>query len=710
LAKKDLKSPENFINRELSWLEFNDRVLREGLSEDLPLMERLTFLAITSSNLDEFFLVRVAGLMQQRMSDSARRDSGRLDPAGMTAAEQLAAVARRAHRMVGEQADGIREVLKKLAEHGLLVCGPAQWSDGQRAFLKSYFAQELAPILTPLAIGRLDPAPLLPTLRLHVAALLEGAEEDEQPEHERIVAVPVPSQVPRFVAMPAEGRLALALLEDVITEHIGSLFPGRAMAATAKFRITRDADVEVLEDEAGDLLHAVEEAVLARRRGSAVRLELSAGADERLKGWLTSWLALAEDDVYEIDGMLDASALMEIVGYGGFEELKIPDWPPQTPRDLIGEGDLFSTLQDRDVLLMHPYESFDSVVRLLSEAAEDPNVLAVKQTLYRTSGDSPIVRALERAAQQGKEVTVLVELKARFDEARNVGWARRLEDAGCNVIYGIAGLKTHAKALLIVRREARRVRRYVHLATGNYNDKTARLYADVGLMTCDRELAADVAAFFNLLTGYSEAVGWSKLTIAPTGLRQRFIDLIDREIQVATPDQPGLILAKVNSLEDPAICRALYRASQAGVKVQLNVRGICCLRPGVKGVSKRIEVRSIVDRFLEHARIFYFRNGGHEEVYLSSADWMRRNLSKRLELLFPVSDPNLVRRLVDVLETCFADNVQARRLLADGTYEPVPRKGKRIRAQEKFYNDAVDAARTAEASVREFRPLTRPKE
>jgi len=701
LAKKDLTSPEYYINRELSWLEFNDRVLQEGLSEDLPPLERLKFLAIVGSNLDEFFLVRVAGLMQQRAADVRTRD-----PAGMTPAEQIDAVAQRAHRMVAEQTEGIRRVLAQLAEHGLRVLPPRDWPDAYRSYLQSYFTREILPILTPLAIQRLEPAPLLPSLQLQVAAVIETRQSDVA--QEQIVVVPVPNQVPRFVARSSEEGLLLARLEDVIAEHLGALFPGCEVLATAVLRITRDADVEVLEDEAGDLLQAIEDAVLQRRRRAAVRLEISAGADPRLKEWFSEWLGLRDADVYEIDGMLDASSLMEIAARPGYDDLKYPDWPPQTPADLIGADDIWSAAEDRDVLLFHPYESFDPVVQLLEQAAEDPAVLAVKQTLYRTSGESPIIRALQRAAENGKEVTVLVELKARFDEARNVNWARRLEDAGCHVIYGIAALKTHAKALLIVRRESGRIRRYVHLATGNYNDRTARLYSDVGLLTCDRDMAVDVAAFFNLLTGYSEAVGFSKLVIAPTGLRQRFVDLIDREVRVATPDRPGLIRAKVNSLEDPQIIRALYRASQAGVKVQLNVRGICCLRPGIKGVSKRIEVRSIVDRFLEHARIFHFGNGGDEEVYLSSADWMRRNLSKRLEILFPVTDPNLRRRLIGALDVYFADNTKARELLPDGTYQPVERKGKRVRAQERLYQEAVSIVRTAEQTATQFRPLKRP--
>jgi polyphosphate kinase len=413
--------------------------------------------------------------------------------------------------------------------------------------------------------------------------------------------------------------------------------------------------------------------------------------------------------VYEIDGPLEASALMEIANWRGFDNLKIDDWPPQTPRDLIGDEDLWESIQNHDVLLMHPYESFDPVVKLAEQAAEDPQVLAIKQTLYRTSGDSPIVRALARAAKNGKEVTALVELKARFDEWRNVNWARRLEDAGVHVIYGIAGFKTHAKALLIVRRQGQRLQRYVHLATGNYNDRTARMYSDIGLMTCDREIVADVAAFFNLLTGYSEPVGWAKLTVAPIGLHQKFIDLIDREIQASTPDRPGLIMAKVNSLEDAEVCRALYRASQAGVKIRLNVRGICCLRPGVSGVSDNIRVRSIVDRFLEHARVFYFHNGGHEEVYLSSADWMQRNLSKRLELMFPVIDPKHRRRLIEALEIYFDDNVKAWRLSNDGTYEKVRQKGQRVRAQQTFYKQSVEAVRNAAHAIPQFRPLTRPE-
>jgi polyphosphate kinase len=699
----DLDAPELYINRELSWLEFNDRVLRQGLDTSLPLLERLKFLAIVSSNLDEFFLIRVAGLMQQRSAGIRKRD-----PAGLTPAQQLTHISKRVRRMVDEQTAAVREALGELRHHGLSILDPEEWTPGQRDFLRSHFRAEIQPVLTPLAMEELTPPPLLPSLQMNVGLLLI---QKGQPRSEaRMVVVPIPGQFPRFISIPTQEGTHMARLEDVVAANVGMLFEGCQVLATAVFRITRDADVAIQDDEAGDLLQAVERAVVDRRKRAAVRLTISVKPDRRIRKYLVDWLELRPDEVYEIDGMLDTAALMEIANRQGYDELKVPDWPVQPPRDLLGEEDLWHALQDHDVLLFHPYESFDPVVDLVREAAADPNVMAIKQTLYRTSGDSPIVKALEQAAESGKQVTVLVELKARFDEARNVVWARRLEDAGCHVIYGVAGYKTHAKALLIVRREATRIHRYVHLSTGNYNDKTAKLYSDIGLMTADGDLAGDVSSLFNLLTGYSEIVGWSKLAIAPTDLRKRIGELIDREIQVSTPDRPGRINAKINSLQDKGICKALYRASRAGVKVRLNVRGICCLRPGVKGVSDNIEVTSIVDRYLEHARIFHFHNGGHNELYLSSADWMTRNLDKRLETLFPVSDPALRRRLRDILATFFADDVQARRLLPDGQYEKVPTGETPVRAQEVFHQRAVEAARAGQRASVRFRPLTRPED
>lgn len=703
MTKQNLDAPELFIDRELSWLEFNDRVMREGLARELPLLERLKFLAITSSNLDEFFMIRVAGLVQQRTAGVRRRS-----PAGMTPTQQLAAVSRRAQRLVEEHTEGVRQALAELAGHGIAVLDANAWRAEHRAFLRSYFLQEVLPVLTPLAIQDLNPPPLLPGLQLHLALVIRS-EKPDGPE-EKIAVVPVPSQFPRFVSLPTQDKVELARLEDVIAANVAALFPGCQVLATATFRITRDADVAIQDDDASDLLNVVEEAVLARRRRAAIRLEISARPDPRLRAWLEQWLELLPDEIYEIDGMLDATALWAIANRPGHEELKYPEWTPQPPQDLIGAEEFWQVLQERDVLLLHPYESFDAVIKLVEDAARDPHVLAIKQTLYRTSGDSPIVDALVEAAERGKEVTALVELKARFDEARNVAWARRLENAGCHVIYGIAGYKTHAKALLIVRREPPRIRRYVHLSTGNYNDKTARLYSDIGLMTSNRDIAGDVAALFNLLTGYSEAVGWSLLTVEPVRLKQRFIELVDREIRASTPDRPGLIMAKVNSLQDDEICQALFRASMAGVNVMLNVRGICCLRPGVQGVSENIEVRSIIDRYLEHARVFYFRNGGHEEVYLSSADWMHRNLDKRVEIIFPVTDASQKRRLIRILKTYFDDNVKARRLLSDGTYEPVPHKGRRLRAQEEFYKEAVEASRAANQPAARYVPLVAPKE
>jgi polyphosphate kinase len=693
----DLKKPQLLINRELSWLEFNDRVLKEGLCEQLPLGERLKFLSIVSSNLDEFFMIRVAGLRQQRAAEPRKQD-----PGGFTAAQQLDLISKRTHKMVAEQMMGIKDVFARLREHGFSVLSRADWTDQQAQFLRQHFTAEILPVLTPMAVEELKPAPLLPGLQLFIAFTVVSGKSTG------IVVVPVPGLLQRFVNIPAEGDIYLAPVEDVIAANAQALFSNDHIISTAFFRITRDADITMQEDEAADLLSTIARTVRERRRRAAVRLEISVDADTRLNKWLMKFLRLKSQDVYEMDGPLDASSVMKLIDLLPSDKLKAEDWPPHLPQDLTDSDDLWTTIQERDIMLFHPYESFEPVMKLAAEAANDPNVLAIKQTLYRTSGSSPIVRSLADAARNGKEVTVLVELKARFDETRNVDWARELEDAGCHVIYGIAKFKTHAKAMLIVRREQGRIRRYVHLSTGNYNDRTAGLYSDIGLMTCDTGIADDVAAFFNLLTGRSETIGWQQLTIAPTDMRQRFLDLIEREIRVSTQDDRGLIMAKINALQDPAICRALYRASRAGVRVMLNVRGICCLRPGVKNVSDNIEVRAIIDRFLEHSRIYYFRNGGHEEVFLSSADWMRRNLDLRLEILFPIRAAAIKGRLINILKTFFADNVKAWQLLPDGTYKRMSHHGKKIRAQEKFYQDAVNAASAARHIKPRFRPLSRP--
>lgn len=709
--KKQRIKESRFFNRELSWLEFNDRVLRQGLSEANPLAERLKFLAIVSSNLDENYMIRVAGFMHRQAAGVRRRD-----PSGLTPTQQLALYAQRAHRLVAEQTEGIRLAMDELRRFGMAVLGIDEWTGEQREYCRYFFLHEVLPLLTPLATWRLDELPLLPGLKTCVAALLADAEDEPAELGKKsskrvpfIVLCPLPAGLPRFVSVPAAEGTMLALTEDILIDNMGALYPETEIVAGCVFRITRDADVTIADDDAEDLLEAVEEAVLQRRRRMAVRLQIREGTDDRLKRWLVEWLELNPDNVYETSGPIDPTCLFELAAHQELETARNPEWPPQVPRDLVGVEDMFSVVRDRDVLLVHPYESFDPVVHFLEQAAEDRDVLAIKQCLYRTSGDSPIIRALEHAAERGKEVTVLVELKARFDESRNVLWARRLEDAGCNVIYGIVGYKTHSKALLVVRRESGRIRRYAHLATGNYNDKTARLYSDIGLLTADAELTMDVSAFFNLLTGYSESVGWAKILIAPTDLRRRFLEMIDREIQVSTPTSPGLIMAKVNSLEDPEIIESLYEASRQGVQILLNVRGICCLRPGVRGLSENIRVVSIVDRFLEHSRVFFFQNGGHEEVYLGSADWMVRNLSRRFELTFPIAQPDLARRVIHILQTYFNDNTNAWQLGPDGQYARLT--GTRpLRAQEVLYQEAVDAYRAAARVPSQFQPLRSPRE
>ncbi len=667
-----------------------------------PLLERLKFLAIVSSNLDEFFMIRVAGLKRQLAAGTTARV-----PSGLTAAEQLERVSARTHVMMGEHAAALTQALEELSGQGLRVRTWAALASAAREYLTGYFQGEVLPVLTPLAVAELTPFPVLPGLGLNMAVELPPQEGNEAP---RFAVVPIPGNMPRFVSVRGETEQSLIPLEQVIGSNLSALFPDQEIGAWGVFRITRDGDVTVDEDEAGDLLEATEEAVRTRRRRDIVRLEVSAETTPELQEWLRRWCELSEQDLYSVAGLVNARDVLELVSRPGLEHLRDPSWPPQTPRDLLGSTDLWRTLRERDVLLFHPYESFEPVVTLVEEAADDPTVLAIKITLYRTSADSPIVTALARAAEKGKQVIVLVELKARFDEARNVSWARKLEDAGCHVIYGIAGLKTHAKLLLIIRREPHGLRRYVHASTGNYNDTTARLYSDIGLLTTDRDFALDAAAFFNLLTGYSQEVGWTRFALAPTGLRERFLELIQREIDISTPHQPGTITAKLNSLQDAALCQALYRASQAGVKVRLNVRGICCLRPGVPGVSENIEVISIVDRFLEHARIFAFGNGGHDEVYLGSADWMERNLDRRLELLFPVLDATLRKRLLVMLDTYFSDNAKAWRLRADGRYERVTTRRKTpVRAQAVFYRQAAEAVRKQHQAGLALRPLTSPE-
>jgi polyphosphate kinase len=698
MRKIDLESSQWYINRELSWLEFNQRVLCMALDETVPLFERLKFFSIVSTNLDEFFMIRVGSLRQQLLANIRVKDIS-----GLSVTELLGMISRRAHKMHEDHWRGLEKALELCRAGGIAVTRQADWTATQKQFAARQFQAEVQPLLTPLAVETLDPFPTLPGLSLNLAVALAEAGAGEG----KIAIVPVPSSLPRFFDMPADDKPACAAIEDIISANVAKLFAGFEVKAVAVFRITRDADVSIEgDDDAADLISVIEKTVSERRRRSVVRLELSSGADPLLKNWLMNWCELSEQELYENPGLIDASGLMSIVARRGFESLRWPDWPGQEPLDLLGsQGNIWETLSDHDVLLFHPYESFEPIVELIKAAAADPAVLAIKQTLYRTSGNSPIISALAEAAASGKHVTVLVELKARFDEMRNVNWARRLEDAGCHVIYGIAGLKTHAKVLLIIRRDAYGIQRCVHLSTGNYNEKTATLYSDIGFTTRDPEYGADASALFNLLTGYSQPVNWSRFVVAPLAMKNRLIEYIDREAQTSTAQNPGLIMAKMNSLQDPDICRALYKAGQAGVNILLNVRGICCLRPGIKGFSENIRVTSIVDRFLEHARIFYFRNAGSEQVYLSSADLMERNLVRRVEIFFPVLSAGHRGRLIGILETFFADNSNAWELAGDGTYSKVAPARKKVRAQERFYSDAVAAVRNATKTADQFQPL-----
>jgi polyphosphate kinase len=703
--RKEPKQPELFINRELSWLAFDQRVLEEAVDAGNPLLERLKFATIAASNLDEFFMVRVAALKNA----IEEGDTGP-DHAGLTPERQLAMISERAHEMVARLYETLAaDILPALAERGIRIAPLETLDPAQQAALQRHFRDEVLPALTPLAIDVSRPFPMLSSLSINLALLLEPAEGEEQP---RLAVVQVPGLLRRLVRVPTgDPSTTYVLLEDVVRAQLSALFPGQKILGAAAFRVARDAEME-LDDEGGrDYLEAIEEELRKRRRARVVRLEVEDRVSEQLLALLSERLGASAEDVYRIKGALDVRALFRLTELPSLEDLRDP---PLKPVAVLEERELeqvFDGLDQRDVLLHHPYESFDPVIAFVARAALDPDVLAIKQTLYRTSGDSPVVQALSRAAESGKQVTVLVELMARFDEQSNIRWARSLEEAGAHVIYGVRGFKTHSKICLVVRRSRQGIRRYVHLGTGNYNDRTARVYTDFGLMTADPEIGEDASAFFNAITGYSDPPRMKKLAMAPTGLRERFLALIERERRRAEAGQAAEIRAKMNSLVDEEIIRALHAASNAGVKVELNVRGICCLRPGVKGASENIEVVSIVDRFLEHARIYYFRNGGDEELYLSSADWMPRNLDKRIELLFPVENAECRTKVLQALDAMFQDNVKARVLQPDGSHKR-RRAGKGEeprRAQLELYRQAkaaLDRARAAGGVTLE--PVTAP--
>jgi polyphosphate kinase len=697
------KEPELFLNRELSWLEFDARVLEEAADPGNRLLERLKFAIIAASNLDEFFMVRVAGL--KRAVDEGETAP---DPAGLTPARQLQLVSERAHALVDQIGSVVLDhILPGLAERGVKIVTLGALDDAQRSSLLRYFHVEVLPALTPLAIDTARPFPQLLSLSLNLAVLLAPTEEGGDP---RLAVVQVPARLRRLVRPVGGVGSVYVLLEEIIRSELGALFPGQAVLESAVFRIVRDAEME-LDDEGGpDYLQLIEQQLRERRRSDVVRLEVEAAVSEAMLTHLGQRLGISAEDVYRIRGPLELRALLPLLETPQLEDLRDPAWKPVLPAETREGAAVFELLDDRAVLLHHPYESFDPVVSFVQAAADDPGVLAIKQTLYRTSGESPIVQALARAAEQGKQVTVLVELMARFDEQANVRWARSLEQSGAHVIYGIRGYKTHAKICLVVRRGPNGIRRYVHLGTGNYNDKTARLYTDFGLMTSDAATGEDASAFFNALTGYSDPPHMKRLAMAPTQLRDRCLRLIDRERRRAEEGQAAEIRAKMNALVDEEMIRALYDASKAGVRIRLNVRGICCLRPGIKGVSENIEVVSVVDRFLEHSRVFHFRNAGDEEVWLSSADWMPRNLDRRIELLFPVP-PDLRSKVMETLDAMFQDNTKSRRLMPDGSYKRRrPARGEEpFRAQQHLYRQAQQAAERARAAADVvFEPLATP--
>jgi polyphosphate kinase len=700
-AEPDVRASALYLNRELSWLEFNARVLAEAESENVPLLERLKFHAIVSSNLDEFFMVRVAGLKQQLTGEVEE-----MGPDGMTVGEQLAAIAARVHDLVATQSLSLATLLPKLAEAGIVFVKPNELSVEALADLDARFQNDVFPIMTPIAIDPGHPFPQVRNKSLNLAVMFtrEGTLEAG------FGVVQVPSVLARLLPVTgiktANGHVARAfvLLEDLVARHASTIFPGVRIKGLYIFRVTRNFDMEIDEEEADDLLQSIQQELRRRERGNAVRLEVAGDPPPGSLAKLVKALKLDPDkDVYPVGGLLNVGDLMALSRDSRDETRSLRDEPfmPHAVPPLREADDVFAVLRDHDVLLQHPYESFDSVVDLVARAADDPEVLAIKQTLYRAGGDSPIVKALVRAAESGKQVTAIVELKARFDEESNIVWARMLEQAGAHVVYGLLGLKTHAKCLLIVRREKGKLRRYAHLSTGNYNPTTARLYTDLSLFTSRADICEDVSSIFNLLTGYSAPPKWNKLIVAPLGLHEAVLGLIEREAEHARAGRPARIVAKMNALVEADVIEALYRASQAGVPITLAVRGICCLRPGVPRVSETIEVRAMIDRFLEHGRAFHFHNGGKDEVYISSADWMPRNFHRRVETLIPIEDAALRARLIELLQIQCADNAKSWLLTSDGKYERVQLKAGQtpFRAQARFIEMTRDRIKTAEANA-----------
>lgn len=687
----DFGNPKYYCNRELSWILFDHRVLNEALDKGTLLFERLKFLSITASNLDEFFMIRVASLR-----DMVNAKYAKPDIAGLTPAEQLKLLDPAIHQLVELQYSTYnRSLVPQLRQNGLqIIRQHEELTEDEAAFVDSYFEENVYPVLTPMAVDSSRPFPLIRNKTLNIAALVHKKNGKEEME---FATVQVPGVLSRIVPLPSKGEdRKIILLEEIIERNMHKLFLNYDIVCAHPYRIMRNADLTIEEDEAADLLKEIEKQLKKRQWGETIRLEVEAGMDKRLLKILREELQIEESYLYRIDGPLDLTVLMKLYGLEGFDHLKSGGHTPQPVPELPVGCNIFEELRKGDVLLHHPYQTFEPVVDFIRQAARDPEVLAIKQTLYRVSGNSPIIRALALAAENGKQVTVLVELKARFDEENNIVWAKMLEKAGCHVIYGLVGLKTHCKITLVVRREEDGIRRYVHLGTGNYNDATAKLYTDVGLMTCSEAIGEDATAVFNMLSGYSEPLVWNKLSLAPLWLKEKFLYLIDRERRYAQEGRPARIIAKMNSLCDQDIIAALYKASAAGVKIDLIVRGICCLRVGIKGVSENITVRSIVGNFLEHSRIFYFENDERYEIYCGSADWMPRNLERRVEILFPVDNPRLKERLLYILECLLRDNMKASVLQEDGTYEKMDRRGRTLfQAQEAFCEEAVERTKVA---------------
>ena len=678
MGKFDLTKPEYFYNRELSWLKFNLRVLKEAMVKDTPLLERLKFIAISASNLDEFFMVRVAGLWSNFDSGVEKRDAS-----GMSVHEQLVAISQAAHEQVRTQTKSLIALMAEMDAVKLHFRRVKDLSELGKDWLEEYYREVVFPVLTPMAVDASRPFPFLANKTLNLAVELIKADGEHS-----MGLIQVPSVLDRIVEVEPEGKRTFVFLEDIIASHCHDLFKGCHILDMVSFRVTRDSDLDLEEDDSVDLMKEVEESLRKRKRGAAVRLEIFKTNNNRIKRFLEENLDVTEMEVYEINGPLDPTCFFKFIGMKGMWPWLYEPFVPQRPLELPDDSDLFAAIRENDILLHHPYESFDPVVKLVSDAADDPQVLAIKQTLYRVSGNSPIVAALARAAENGKQVTVLVELKARFDEENNILWARRLEKAGCHVIYGLVGLKTHAKIILIVRKEDNGIKRYLHLGTGNYNDSTAKLYTDLGLMTANDEFGSDASAFFNLLSGYSEPPVWNKLVMAPLGLREKIYALIDNEIAMVRAGREGHIIAKMNSLIDQPVIQKLYEASAAGVHIDLIVRGICGLRTGIEGISDNITVRSIVGRQLEHSRIFWFANGGEEQLYLSSADWMPRNLNDRVELFFPVETEEHIRRIKALLDLYLRDNVGAHMMQSNGSYRRVRNKLEPVSAQSTLYEMA----------------------